>query len=317
MTSRLRIAIITQGVNPMVRGLLASGRVVGVAESRWRCPGGFLPPPPAPSGLRQRLAAALRAPRHLGRLCRSADVPYWYMTDGATAGFLGWLRDLKPDLLCVYSMSELLPAEALSIPRLGAINLHGSLLPAYRGPQVYWWMLWDGASTTGPTVHRLDASEDTGPIIAQRGFPITPEDDMTSLSAKTIAIGAGLMLQAVEDFERGTVNEVPQPATSPTLRARRVRKDELPAMIRHTEWQTARLSRVLRAGLADPRDLAPALQVRGPGRWTFTSIPHRAGGDAIMVRGSRVVFNCADGALEARWRFSPRATIRRVLTGHA
>jgi methionyl-tRNA formyltransferase len=85
------------------------------------------------------------------------------------------LHELKPDLIFVTGFPWRLPAELLSIPRLGSINTHPSALPKYRGPNPLFWQMMNGEAEMGMTIHRMDAEFDTGPILAQATMPIDPD----------------------------------------------------------------------------------------------------------------------------------------------
>lgn len=81
-----------------------------------------------------------------------------------------WVKSLSPDLIVVYSMSQLLKENIYSIPRFGTINLHPSYLPEYRGPNPIFWMYYNMEKQGGVTVHYIDQGEDTGNIILQKRY---------------------------------------------------------------------------------------------------------------------------------------------------
>ncbi len=85
------------------------------------------------------------------------------------------IRALEPDMIFVTGFPWRLPAELLSIPRLGSINTHPAALPKYRGPNPIFWQMMNGETELGLTVHRMDAEFDTGPILAQATLPIDPD----------------------------------------------------------------------------------------------------------------------------------------------
>jgi methionyl-tRNA formyltransferase len=122
----------------------------------------------------------------------------------------GMLRPLEPDLIFTTGFSWKLPSELLTLPRLGSVNAHPSLLPRYRGPNpLYWHFIYDEAQG-GLTMHRMDGEFDTGPILVQRTVEIAPDDDIDSFFPKLLAVGGPMipeMLQAVAAGVPGT----PQP----------------------------------------------------------------------------------------------------------
>src|SRR5690349_1477661 len=122
----------------------------------------------------------------------------------------GMLRSLEPDLIFTTGFSWKLPPELLTLPRLGSVNAHPSLLPRYRGPNPLFWQFMNGETQGGLTMHRMDADFDTGPILVQQAIEIAPDDDIDSFFPKLLATGGPMvpdMLQAVAAGVPGT----PQP----------------------------------------------------------------------------------------------------------
>ena len=110
------------------------------------------------------------------------------------------LRPLEPDLIFTTGFSWKLPPELLTLPRLGSVNVHPSLLPRYRGPNPLYWHFINDETQGGLTMLRMDAEFDTGPILVQRAVEIAPDDDVDSFFPKLLAIGGPMipeMLQAV------------------------------------------------------------------------------------------------------------------------
>jgi methionyl-tRNA formyltransferase len=118
----------------------------------------------------------------------------------------GW----RPDLIVVGSYDKLVPAAVFTRAAKGAINIHPSLLPRYRGQHVINWVLVNGESQTGVTIHYLDERFDTGDIIVQQPVEIRHEDDACTLTEKLSAVGASLLRELVDRFERGAVSAQPQ-----------------------------------------------------------------------------------------------------------
>lgn len=123
------------------------------------------------------VAASIRPEQHapLTELSNSHGLPLLLQPRAGHAAypdFVRRLRDLGPDLLLANSYAMILRPDVLAVPRFGAINVHGALLPAYRGANPTEWALINGERETGVTIHMIDAGIDTGPIIAQRKVPI-------------------------------------------------------------------------------------------------------------------------------------------------
>jgi len=115
----------------------------------------------------------------------------------------------------VYGFNWILPASVLAIPRLGAINIHSSLLPRYRGPAPVLWAIRNGDPTIGVTVHRMDAGVDTGPILAQRG-DVPLDDDVTpdQLWPRLRPVLAAVLADALRKVAIGTPGD-PQVGKDP------------------------------------------------------------------------------------------------------
>ncbi len=124
--------------------------------------------------------------------------------------FAEQVRQLEPDLIVVSGYHLVLPKRILDIPARGAINLHGSLLPKYRGPNPYKWAIIKGEAFTGATVHVMTPRLDDGDILAQRTIPIARDDNNESLFQKTSLVGAELLVETLENIQRGTVKRQPQ-----------------------------------------------------------------------------------------------------------
>lgn len=123
--------------------------------------------------------------------------------------FVKTLHDLKPDLMIVVAF-RMLPEMVWSIPRLGTFNLHGSLLPKYRGAAPINWAIIKGEKETGVTTFLLDKAIDTGQILLQQSIPIEETDNAGTLHDKMMLIGADLVLATVQQLESGAVKALPQ-----------------------------------------------------------------------------------------------------------
>jgi methionyl-tRNA formyltransferase len=107
---------------------------------------------------------------------------------------------------------RLLPQAIWSLPPLGALNIHPSLLPAYRGPAPIAWSLIRGEKTTGVTIFRIREGIDTGEIVLQREFPLPETWDAGQLERFLSEVGADLLLEALEGLALGTLQPYPQPS---------------------------------------------------------------------------------------------------------
>jgi methionyl-tRNA formyltransferase len=119
----------------------------------------------------------------------------------------------------------ILPAAVLAIPRYGAVNVHGGLLPAYRGGHVMQWAILNGERETGVTLHYVDEGIDTGPIVAQTRFPIGPDDDAVIVKRHLQEAAASVMMEWWPRIADGTAPRVPQDETSARHWPMRTRAD--------------------------------------------------------------------------------------------
>jgi methionyl-tRNA formyltransferase len=133
------------------------------------------------------------------------------------AEFRSQLAALTPDAIIVVGYGRIIPQWMIDLPRLGNLNLHGSLLPKYRGAAPIQWAIANGESVTGVTTMRIDAGLDTGDILMQREFPIRPEDTAETLGPKLASIGAELMVETLRGLEIGQVGPTPQDHAQATL----------------------------------------------------------------------------------------------------
>jgi len=117
---------------------------------------------------------------------------------------------LAPELLVVVAYGKLLPAWLLSLPRFGAVNLHGSLLPRYRGAAPIQWAVANGETKTGVTTMQMDPGMDTGPILLTLETVIGAEETAVALAERMSKPGAQLMLQTLAGLEAGSVTPIPQ-----------------------------------------------------------------------------------------------------------
>ena len=129
------------------------------------------------------------------------------MRDGTA---LSIVRELSPELIVTAAYGKILPEEILQVPPLGAINVHGSLLPKYRGAAPVNQAILDGAEETGITIMYMDKEMDTGDMILQRATPIEDTEDAQSLMDRLALIGAEALSEAVSSLAAGTVSRTPQ-----------------------------------------------------------------------------------------------------------
>ena len=120
---------------------------------------------------------------------------------------------VRADFLVVAAYGLILPQAVLDAARFGALNIHASLLPRWRGAAPIQRALLAGDAQTGVTIMRMDAGLDTGPMLAQQAIAIAAEDDAGTLHDKLAALGARMIVEALDALAAGSARETPQPLT--------------------------------------------------------------------------------------------------------
>jgi methionyl-tRNA formyltransferase len=127
-----------------------------------------------------------------------------------------FLKCMTPDAVVIIAYGQIVPARLLTIPRLGWINLHGSLLPKYRGAAPIHWAIANGETVTGLTTMQIDAGMDTGPTLMRREVEIGPAETTPQLAARMSAIGAELIGESLLRFDRGEISPAQQDGENAT-----------------------------------------------------------------------------------------------------
>ncbi|MGE5794351.1 MAG: methionyl-tRNA formyltransferase [Bacteroidota bacterium] len=238
------------------------------------------------------------------------------------------LRALAPDALVVAAYGLILPQAVLDIPRLGAINIHASLLPRWRGAAPIQRALLAGDRETGISIMRMEAGLDTGPVLLREAVAIGPDDTAGTLHDRLAALGAQLVVAALDGLARGTIAATPQPAEGATYAVKLAKHEaridwtrpaaELERQVRAFNpfpGATARLRgteiKIWRAAVADAAgepgvvlalDSAAIVVACGCGALRLEAL-QRAGGKRLPAREFLRGF-----ALAAGERFEPAAT---------
>ena len=125
--------------------------------------------------------------------------------------FLEEVKKLNPDLICVVAYGKILPQELLDIPKYGCGNVHGSLLPEYRGAAPIQWAVLNGDKKTGVTTMFMNAGMDTGDVILKEKVEIGEDETTGELWDRLKTIGANLLIKTVKEIENGTATRTKQP----------------------------------------------------------------------------------------------------------
>jgi methionyl-tRNA formyltransferase len=183
---------------PALQALLDSGRhdIVAVVTR-----------PDAPAGRGRRLA---RSP--VGNLADEAGIEVLTPRRPSEPEFLARLSTLAPDCCPIVGYGALVPRAALDIPRHGWVNLHFSLLPAWRGAAPVQAAIWHGDEITGASTFALEEGLDTGPVYGTVTEVIHPDDTAGKLLSRLARAGAGLLVATLDGIASGALHPVPQPA---------------------------------------------------------------------------------------------------------
>lgn len=180
--------------------------------------------PDRPRGRGRKLS-----PSPIKILAEGAGIDVLQPEKACSQEFINIVRDLAPDLLVVVAYGQILSQKLLDIPRLMSINVHGSLLPRYRGAAPIQWAIMKGDSETGITIMEMDAGMDTGPIILQESLTIGPEETFGELYLRMAGLGSRLLLKALKGLHQGTLRPSPQPddgvSYAPPIRSEMARID--------------------------------------------------------------------------------------------
>ena len=218
--------------------------------------------PDKPAGRGQKLAPS---PVKQAALARGLDVfqPPTLRDPAATAR----LEEVRADVLAVAAYGLILPQAVLDLPRFGAINVHASLLPRWRGAAPIQRAILEGDAETGVTIMGMEAGLDTGPMYLRRAIPIGADDDTGTLHDRLAALGGAMLVEVLAGLEAGHLSAEPQPSEGVTY-ARKIEKNDL-----RLDWSrpASSLERAIRA-------FRPS-----PGAWTTI------GGQPVKIWSARVV----------------------------
>ena len=203
--------------------------------------------PDRPAGRGQRpLESAVK------RFAKRQGLSLWQPQTLREPGSVERVREVHADALVVAAYGALLPPPLLNAARFGALNIHASLLPRWRGAAPIQRAILAGDRETGVSIMQMDEGLDTGPVLAQRKIEIGPHDDAGVLHDELAALGARLMVETLVELAAGRARAVPQPATGATY-ARKIEKTDT---LLHWSRPAAELERMVRAFRPSPGAIA-------------------------------------------------------------
>jgi len=179
----------------------------------------------------------------VAELARVHRLPLFTAASPELPAIVETLRAEAPDVLLSVWYRRLLGPDLLALPRVAALNLHGSLLPAYRGRAPVNWVLVNGERQTGVTLHHMTAEADAGDIVAQQPIDIEPDDTALTLYTRMVKVGVEVLLDAYPAVLASTAPRIPQDHARATVFPRRRPED---GRVEWT-WPAARIADMIRA----------------------------------------------------------------------
>lgn len=161
---------------------------------------GIVTQPDRPKGRGQTLT-----PSPVKRIAQREQLPLLQPTKMKDPAFLAALAAWKPDLIAVAAFGRILPPAILNLPSRGCLNVHGSLLPKYRGAGPIQWAIMNGETETGITTMLMDEGMDTGAILLQERLAIVPDDTAGTLSPRLAELGGRLLIKTITQLKAGTL----------------------------------------------------------------------------------------------------------------
>lgn len=154
-------------------------------------------------------------------------IPVHQPSDIKDIAFLELLSHYQPDVIVVVAYGRILPENVLKLPRYGCINVHGSLLPAYRGAAPIQRAVLEGCKETGVTIMQMDSGMDTGDILLQAQLPITDEDTSGTMFDKLAVLGGELLVKTLEGLRQDIIVPQKQNEEKASYAARILKEDEI------------------------------------------------------------------------------------------
>lgn len=233
--------------------------------------------------------------------------------------FVEQLRSYEPDLIAVTAFGQILSEPILEMPKYGCINVHGSLLPKYRGAAPMQWSIIDGEKVTGITTMYMAKGLDSGDILLKAEVEITDEDTFATIHDKMAVTGANLLLDTLDQLEAGTLERIPQDHDAATY-APMITKET-----GHIDWSKNRQDIINLIRGLNPVPAAytiyeeEVLKIFGA-VISDVQADDAANGEIVAVVKKGFVVKCGDGCLlitEVQARGGKRMMTDAYLRGHA
>lgn len=176
---------------------------------------------------RQKGRALKISPPPTKVLAATKNIPVYQPVDASDRGSVSYLKHLKADIFVVVAFGQILSREVLGIPKIFSVNIHGSLLPRYRGAAPTNWAIVNGDAVSGITIIKMNEKMDEGDIILKKEIAIDNEDTNITLSEKLSDLGADAIMEAMELIEAGKMNAIKQDGAAATYAPKLKKEDGL------------------------------------------------------------------------------------------
>lgn len=250
-------------------------------------------------------------------VAKRAGIPVLQPLKIRTAEFLQALSAWQPDLIAVAAYGRILHTPILRLPPMGCVNVHGSLLPKYRGAAPVQWAVINGETKTGITTMLMDEGMDTGPMLLQEALEIMPDDTAGTLASRLAEVGGRLLVDTITQLKAGTLAPKEQDDEQATLAPLLKKEDGL------LDWKMSATA------LADRvRGLSPwpgAYTFFGEERWNIWKAVPNVGastdkpGTIVAVSKQAIVVATGEGLLdilEIQVANSKRMSVGQFVAGH-
>lgn len=265
--------------------------------------------PDRPTGRKRRMT-----PSAVKQVAEERKIPIYQPETLRNPEVINQLEELAPDVIVVVAYGKLLPKEILQIPPKGAVNVHGSLLPKYRGAAPIQRSVLNGDAVTGITTMYLAEGLDTGDMIYQEETAIGENETSSELFLRLAPIGASLLMKTLQAIDQGTAPRIPQREEESSY-ASVLTKEESPLSFNKPAQEVHNQIR----GLCEwPGAVAP---FHGKQCKIFRSrlVPDCFGPAGILLDDRRLIIGCRDGAvelLELQLAGAKRTSASDFINGH-
>ena len=247
----------------------------------------------------------------------AAGIPVLQPTKIKTQDFRDTLAAFKPDLIVVVAYGRILPPSILELPPLGCINVHGSLLPKYRGAAPIQWAVLKGENEVGVTIMQMDVGMDTGDILLPARLPADPGETAGSLFVKLADLGAATLQQALDLLRQDKLPPIPQDHSRATVAPMLTKEHGL------VDWTKPAAELHCRVRGLDPWPTAYSFLAQKRFRFFAPEVVHYPSGTApgTLLRADKVGFLIATGRdailiREIQPEGGKRMTVDAFICGH-